>query len=144
VTKPIIRPAHRPIATQKNKPLQRYGSCQKTFHPTNKWQRLTEKNIPVGDILLSTKVEDGELSWKGQPADYSNTNSHQGGGDDELLLKCRLNFFHNLDFKEISSKKGGDQADNDTNRAKKEWVIKQTMITAIPTLIMPRKPETER
>jgi hypothetical protein len=101
-----------------------------------------KKNISVGDILLSTKIEDGELSWKGQPADYSNTNSLQGGGDDELLLKCRLNFFHSLDFKEISSKKGGDQADNDTNRANKEWVIKQTMITAIPTVIMPRKPET--
>ena len=81
-----------------------------------------KKSIPVGDLLLSTEVVDGELSWKGQPADYSNTNSHQDGGDDELLLKCRLNFFHSLDLKEISSKQGGDQADDDTNRANKEWV----------------------
>ena len=94
-------------------------SEERTFH---KQTARIVINIPVRYFLLSAKVVDGELSWKGQPADYRNTNSHQSSGDDELLLKCRFDFFHGLDLKEVSGKECGDQADNDPNRAHKQWV----------------------
>lgn len=94
-------------------------SEESTFHTQT---AKVDSSIPVGYFLLSTEVEDGELGWKGQPADYRNTNSHQSSRDNELLLKCRFDFFHSLDLKEVSGKECGDQADDDANRAHKQWV----------------------
>lgn len=74
-------------------------------------------NLPVGNFLLLTEIEDCEFSWGRQPTDQRDAGSHQSGRDDELLLECRLNLVHGLYLEDVGCKERGDQADDDANGA---------------------------